>query len=224
MDQIFLGCSKNTLASRLRRLCLHDCFVRIDKVTLPHLRQLTSLELICRQHRFWEWSPDSNSHPRSIWSTFVGSGIQLEELVHNTTTTSLIDYLSSYTGLKKLKLSVSQFMDASSSDQAATRFFNGVLSRHLETIESLSLEAYYEGEWCFTSRNAGLIGQCTKLNHLLMSIISDKTLQGTDVANRGRSPVVSIYFYQRRISLILTLTRPRHVYRNTCLTPSCNFH
>ena len=209
VDQIFLGCSKNTPASRLRRLCLHDCFVRIDKFTLPHLRQLTSLELLCGQHRDPDWGLDSCAHPRDIWSTFIGSGIQLEELVHNTTTTSLIDYLSSYSGLKKLKLSVSQFTNASSSDEAATRFFNDVLPRHVETLESLSLEAYYEGEWCFTSRNTGVIKRCTKLNRLLISVVSKKSRnshslqQVNAIASPDKSTVVRFFFQASRLSHIL---------------------
>ena len=201
VDQIFLGSPK---PSRLRRLSLHDCFVHIDKLTLPHLRQLTSLELICVRHIYYQGGSDSYGYPCDIWSTFIGSGIQLEELVHNSMTVSLIDYLSSYSGLKKLKLSVSAFTDASSSNKAATRFFNNVLSRHVETLESLSLDAWYEDEWCFTPRNAGMVSQCTKLNHLLMSIISDKTssnsrsLQGEefDAANPDRNLVVSFFLPQ----------------------------
>ena len=196
VEQIFLGCSKNVPSGRLRRLCLHDCFVHIDKFTLPHLRQLTSLELICVQY---------TPYP---WSTFIGSGIQLEELVHNTITDSLIDYLSSYSGLKKLWLSVSPFMDTSPSDQAATRFFNNVLSRHVETLESLSVKAYYEGEWCFTSQNAGVISQCTKLNHLLMGITSAKNSRDSDSVenddefdgNEVENPNVVSLCFQRRCS------------------------
>ena len=206
VDQIFLGGPNNIQPSRLRRLCLHNCFVRIDKITLPHLRQLTSLELICIQHRYSGQDLDYYGYPRDIWSTFIGSGIQLEELVHNSTSTSLIDYLSSYSGLRKLELLVTPFADASSSDEAATRFFNDVLSRHLETLESLSLEAYYEGEWCFTSQNAGLISQCTKLNHLLMSIVplrqeeEDDEFDTNVVANPKPNMVVSVFFFEGCVS------------------------
>jgi len=204
LDQIFLECSKDVLPGRLCRLCLRGCFVRIDNITLPHLRQLTSLELICTQRRYSAGELDYYGGPRDIWSTFIGSGIQLEELVHNTTTTPLFDYLSSYSGLKKLELSVSPFADASSSDEAATRFFDDVLSRHLETLESLSLEACYEGEWCFTPRNAGLISHCTKLNHLLMGIISDKTPRAFNA-----SPVVSIFVKLRLSHINFYSSTPR---------------
>jgi len=196
VDQIFLGCPNDTLP-HLRRLCLHDCFVTF---TLPHLHQLNSLELICMQHRFLPEELHYYGYPRGIWSTFIESEIQLEELVHNTTTPLLFDYLSSYSGLKKLDLSVSTFTNASSSDEAATRFFNDVLSRHVETLESLSLRAHYEGEWCFTPQNAGLISQCTKLNHLLMGIISlqqeagDEEFDADIVANPDRNTVVSFFF------------------------------
>ena len=225
MDRIFLGCPKNILPP-LRRLYLHDCFVRINKFTLPHLRQLTSLELICRQHGDLDWGLDCDyGHPRDIWSTFTGSGIQLEELVHNTTNTSLLDYLSSYSGLKKLELSVSPSTNASSSDETATRFFSDVLPRHLVTLESLNLDAYFEGEWCFTSRNAGLIGQCTKLNHLLMSIISFRQEAAADgfdvgvVANPDGNMVVSLFVFHIPLSLT-----PRQNHRNISLTLSCNIH
>jgi len=173
------------------------------------------------QHRNSDWDPDSYGHPRDIWSTFTGSGIQLEELVHNTTTTSLIDYLSTYSGLKKLKLSVSPFLNGSSSDTAATRFFNDVLPRHFETLENLSLEAYYEGKWCFTSHNAALITQCTKLNHLLMSMISRRTSRDSrrlqqeegdefyaeEAPNPDRNMVVSILSFFQVVYLSGLLTR-----------------
>jgi len=153
------------------------------------------------QHRFLPEELHYYGYPRGIWSTFIESEIQLEELVHNTTTPLLFDYLSSYSGLKKLDLSVSTFTNASSSDEAATRFFNDVLSRHVETLESLSLRAYYEGEWCFTPQNAGLISQCTKLNHLLMGIITLQQEAGDEefdadriVANPDRNMVVSFFF------------------------------
>ncbi len=158
---------------RVRHLRLHGCFVHVNNFTLPHLRQLTSLELLCVEYTYSDEDQHSYVRPHDIWSSFIGSGIQLEELVHSTTTTSLIKYLSTYSGLKKLKLLASPYTTRSSSDKVATRFFNNVLPRHFETLERLCLEAYFEGKWCFTSHNAALITQCTKLNHLGMSIISD---------------------------------------------------
>ncbi len=114
-------------------MCLHNCSVLIDEVTLPHLCHLTSLELLY-DFRYRHWADHGF---QDIWLTFIGSGIQLEELVLNN-----LDYLFD---LKKLDLSVLAFSNRSSSDETATRFFADVLPHHLDTLESLSLKASYEG-------------------------------------------------------------------------------
>jgi hypothetical protein len=45
LHQLFQDCSKVALPLRLRRLVLSTCLVRLDDITLPNLRHLTSLSL-----------------------------------------------------------------------------------------------------------------------------------------------------------------------------------
>jgi hypothetical protein len=169
-----LGCNENghnsnkTTPGGLRSLSLSQCLVRLDKLTLPHLSQLTSLTLTRVQHEDLDsdCTPVSSS-PHEIWTAFLSSSIRLEELTHDVVTNSLIDYLSSYSGLKKLGLKANGFHNQKASDEAAGQFFNRALPRHMESLEVLNLEAPYAGAWCYTMHSPMLIQKCVKLRYLL---------------------------------------------------------
>jgi hypothetical protein len=87
-------------------------------------------------------------------------------------TDSLIDYLSSYSGVKKLDLKVNGFLDQEASDEAAGKFFNRALPRHAENLEVMNLEARYESAWCYSTHNSMLIQKCVKLRYLSLGLFS----------------------------------------------------
>ena len=147
---------------QLRHLGLHSCSVRLDKVTLWHLRHLTSLNLKSNYV-----SPGFANSAGEFWRHFIGSGIHLQELKHDFITTSLIDYLSSYSGLKKLRLTVDE------SDEClavADPFFNTCLLNHVDTLEELILIAHSVSSWNFCSNNSRGISKCAKLKLLAMTV------------------------------------------------------
>ena len=160
LHHLFSMCNGKSPPHRLRYLGLEACFVRLGKVTLPHLRHLKSLKL----DLFFPIP-----YPDELWRTFTGSGIHLEELKHDSITMSLIDYLSSYSGLKKLRLTVSG-SDNRESWAAADPFFNKCLGNHVDTLEELSLITRCEGPWTFCSNNSMSIAKCTKLKFLAMNM------------------------------------------------------
>ena len=170
---VFGKCNKRSPPHRLRHLGLHSCFFRLDKVTLPHLRYLKSLDLelsyidTFREPRV----AGVASSPDEIWRTFLGSGIHLEELKHDLIPMSLIDYLSSYSGLKKLRLMVES--DNRNCLAAANPFFNKCLTNHVDTLEELILIARHEGPWTFCSDNSKSIAKCTRLKLLAMNVSLD---------------------------------------------------
>ena len=169
LHHLFHMCNNKSPPYRLRHLGLDSCFVRLDKVTLPHLRHLTSLNLgIAFNEPLL--APNVASSPDEIWRNFIGSGIHLEELRHDSITMSLIDYLSSYSGLKKLRLTFETWSDNRKHWAAADPFFNKCLVNHVDTLEELAIVAHYESPWNFCSNNSMSIAKCTKLKLLTMNI------------------------------------------------------
>jgi len=100
----------------------------------------------------------------------MGSGIHLEELRHDVITMSLIDYLSSYSGLKKLHL-----MDSGSYNRehwvTVDAFFKKSLVNHVDTLEKLTLISRGKSPWNFCSNNSMSIAKCTKLKCLAMTVL-----------------------------------------------------
>jgi hypothetical protein len=95
------------------------------------------------------------------------SGIQLEELDlgKNTMAPSLIDYLSTFSGLKKLR------MKLTGSAPTADRFWSAAFPNHSNTLEDFALYAGEDGEWCCFLNHCSLIAQCPKLKYLMLSIL-----------------------------------------------------
>ena len=173
LHHLFSMCNDKSPPHRLRHLGLDSYFVRLDKDTLSHLRHLTSLNL----ELFTTSLAGIASSPDEIWRTFMGSGIHLEELRHDVITMSLIDYLSSYSGLKKLHL-----MDSGSDNWVtADPFFKKCLVvNHVDTLEKLTLMAGGKGPWNFCSNNSMSITKCTKLKCLAMTVFLGGTITMTD--------------------------------------------
>jgi len=108
----------------------------------------------------------ASSH--EIWKNFIGSGIHLQELKLDLITTSSVDYLLSYSGLKKLRLTVTGL--ESDNRERADLFFNKCLVNHADTLEEFILIACKEGPWNFCSNNSRSIAKCTKLKFLAMNL------------------------------------------------------
>ncbi|KAJ3509104.1 hypothetical protein NLJ89_g5395 [Agrocybe chaxingu] len=125
---------------RLRHLSVQEALVRLDHITLPHLRSLTSLELtsVCdpfntgNRYSYYRSQDDTGaafdaqkvgSSTEDIWKAFASTGVRLEKLKHDSLPRSLLKYLSSYSGLKSLNIAPTHFDSAGLSDAAATEFF-----------------------------------------------------------------------------------------------------
>ncbi|KIM42284.1 hypothetical protein M413DRAFT_444714 [Hebeloma cylindrosporum] len=186
---IFENYPQKSSPLRLHQLSLTYCFLKLDSVTLPHLQHLTSLSLITIQEpysRRVRWRSDGASDlERSkeklaygsslddVWKALKLSRIYLQELVLDVVVPSLLDYLASYSGLKKLWIIPGIFRDGSSSDSMASQFFLSTsFINHVQSLEDLSITAIYEGFWCFGPWNEGVISRCTKLKALKMAIVS----------------------------------------------------
>ncbi len=149
----------------LRHLYLTNCFIPLNEpAALSRLSNLTSLK-----YSIFPPRPDSKYSPDRMWMALKASGIQLEELDLGTSTmaASLIDYLSTFSGLKKLRLNL---VCSTSPTGTAARFWSAVFPNHINTLEHFALYAAEEGEWCFFPHNRSLIVQCARLKLLELCI------------------------------------------------------
>jgi hypothetical protein len=146
----------------LRRLVLTDCFICLNEVTLPHLVNLTSLKFSTSFP-----NPDSKYSTDTIWTALKASGIHLEELDlgYNTMAASLVDYLSTFSGLKTLR------MHLIGSAAMVARFWSAAFPNHMNTLENFALYEGGDGEWCLFLSDCSLILQCRKVKYLMLSIL-----------------------------------------------------
>ena len=82
----------------LRRLRISLCIVRLNEASIPHIRNLTSFEWL-----YFEFRQD-HTITNQMWNTFLQEDIHVAELWTNRVNEALFQYLQSYHGLKKLRL------------------------------------------------------------------------------------------------------------------------
>jgi hypothetical protein len=186
LHQIFKHYPQNFSPLRLRHLSLRACFVKLDDVTLPHLQHLTSLSLVNIEdpHNRMRWAAEPSNLQLSkeqqiygssiddIWKALKNSRIYLEELALNIVVPSFLEYLASYSGLKKLRLTASGFHEGTSSDSMARQFFSTPFLNHIQSLEDLRISALFEGYWCFGPWNQAIVSRCTNLKSFGMAIVS----------------------------------------------------
>ncbi|KJA16624.1 hypothetical protein HYPSUDRAFT_47244 [Hypholoma sublateritium FD-334 SS-4] len=175
---------------RLRHLGLKVCLVRLDEFTLSHLRQLTSLELTSiedpytRQRYIQEDEYQDGtllseqkkygSSLDEVWSILRDAEVHLEEITVDVVVPALLDYLHSYSGVKKLIMTPGGFDDGIRSDAMASEFFAASLANHKASLQELAIKALFEGAWCLSAGNLSVISACQSVKTLKLSIMSDQ--------------------------------------------------
>jgi len=184
---------------RLHHLGLNACLLRLDDATLPHLRRLKSLRLTNLYDPYTQphGSQSTNiknaqkqkqvgSSIEELWRTMAHEGIWLEDIVHEDVCPGFLEYLSSYSGLKSLKLVPDQGGQTSSYANAqAQQFFaqTGPLIHHSHTLEKLVIKPRYEGRWCFDMVSPPeSLSACVKLKTLRLSVLEAQMLRRTEVS------------------------------------------
>jgi hypothetical protein len=173
----------------LTHLNLRSWCVRLDsKTLLPHLGMLESLTIHCNidtrqdasleelddigRDELSERTRDYCSTNDEIWDILRREQIYLLEVSTDEVSQALLDYLASYSGLKKLTLNFVTY-NTSWSDALGIQFYRNVLLKHVHTLSALEISPAFEGKWCFGQHNIAIVLQCTKLVSLKMSINSD---------------------------------------------------
>lgn len=176
----------------LRHLVLRNWCVRLDEITLPHIRLLESLSLHLNiepqqiaSHQAAEEPETSHTLSRTaqycsttseIWTTLREERIKLKEISTDEITPAFLEYVASYSGLEKLTLTFTTARedDVYTSEKLALKFYNEVLPMHAQSLTTLDICPIYEGKWCFGSHNAASLHLCTKLQNLRIHINSEE--------------------------------------------------
>lgn len=149
----------------------------LDKLALPHFKNLKSIHLTAIERLYLRMrdmpaEPERKqrymSKTQDIWKAMKEASIYLEEVIVDIVPPSFIDYLSSYTGLKKLHLlSGINFV---SSDNIPSLFFAKAVETHAQCLEDLCISPELEGPWCFGQHNVGFLRQLVVLKSIELRV------------------------------------------------------
>ena len=164
---------------KITHLTLSGLVVKLDATLILHLRSLISLHI---ENIGDQASGNPGSSSGNIWSSLRLENIHLQEIVTDEVQLTLIEYLTSFSGLRCLRLTrASRYtMTPLESDQLAITFYGRALQNHVHSLESLEIDARYEGKWCFADHCSGIIKQCACLTSLKLSIHSKDVREEKD--------------------------------------------
>lgn len=171
-NELLAGCSSHL---PLHRLDLQGFVFRFDSKATPYLKSLSSLTIISA----WNYSseaPQSSSESSvrhsfaELWRSLEAAKVCLQELEVNLVSDPLITYLSSFKGLRKLRLRVQAFDSDAEADEAALAFFSRAFPHHTSTLQDLSITPVFEGKWCFGPDSLQDITKCPNLKRLQVMI------------------------------------------------------
>jgi hypothetical protein len=203
---------------RLKHLSLADCLVRLDDETvMRHLRYLTSLSLENLLHPFPSGDPCSansdisvnydahygdpisanvletlkrwGSTYEQIWRTIYNADLRLEEITVQDFPSAFLEYMGSYSGLKKLVISTGGFKDGLTSDNCAKKFYE-TLEMHAGSMEELQVLADYDGVWCFGHHNKDLFPTFHNLKTLDVKVQSSDLVPDSEVEQSSRQDII----------------------------------
>ncbi|EDR02862.1 uncharacterized protein LACBIDRAFT_332053 [Laccaria bicolor S238N-H82] len=172
----------SSVCLKITHLHLNGLLVKFDASALRHLRSLISLTIA-------DMGPESLA--QKIWSTLRSEKIHLQELVTDDVQPALVEYLTSFSGLRRLRLiwTSSYRTPLLVSNQLAIRFYEQGLDNHISFLESLQVRSSYEGKWCFGNHCSNVIKRGTRLTLLKLSINSEDIPRGEEeVRDYAESP------------------------------------
>ena len=187
---------------QLKDLRMYTSMIKLDPLTIPHLRHLTCLHLLNMMVPSKPWkvnlipiSPGNASAQEvkqedcisskmlnDFWLALQRAGIFLKEIKVDSINDGLLGYLTCYTGLTKLGIESCFLPSPESSDPLAKLFFAESLASHVETLEELNVKAQDEDLWCFGEHNVSAFSRCMGLKTL--SVFVPKTKRPMIVSSR----------------------------------------
>ncbi|EDR03570.1 uncharacterized protein LACBIDRAFT_331353 [Laccaria bicolor S238N-H82] len=190
--QDFLAETSSSVCLKITHLNLSGLFVKFDAGALRHLRSLISLTIMNISSPYDETTEYQGPEflAQKIWSTLRSEKIHLQELVTDNAQPALVEYLTSFSGLRRLRLTrtssyhtpqqVSNQLATQVSNQLAIHFYEQGLENHISFLEALEVHSSYEGMWCFGKHCSNIIKKATRLSLLELSINSEDIPRGEE--------------------------------------------
>lgn len=161
---------------KITHLTLKGLPVKLDATVLSHLRSLISLTTDVTFSPPDQVSDNQGAGFSSgdVWSVLWFEKIHLQEIITDVVQSALIEYLASFSGLRRLILTETPYdMPPQVSDQLALKFYEQALQNHVHSLDALEINTNYEGKWSFASHCSSIIIKCTRLTFLKLSINSE---------------------------------------------------
>ncbi|KAL0057393.1 hypothetical protein AAF712_015967 [Marasmius tenuissimus] len=115
--------------------------------------------------------------PYDFWSVFSATNIQLREVTVDYVDRHFLDYLGSYRGLERIRLSFNGIqLGTVINDSAAERFYMECLPGHSASLKSINIIPKSTGRWCLNADNARVLRQCRGLEDLTIGINIDDVI------------------------------------------------
>ena len=104
--QDFLAETSSSVCLKITHLNLSGLFLKLDASALRHLRSLISLTIMDIFSPYGETTENQGPEllAQKIWSTLRSEKIHLQELVTDDAQPALVEYLTSFSGLRRLRL------------------------------------------------------------------------------------------------------------------------
>ncbi|KAF7771114.1 hypothetical protein Agabi119p4_7088 [Agaricus bisporus var. burnettii] len=150
------------LANNPKNLVRLTLFGVTPKLSPSNAKQLTFLKSISLEN-----GPPHNSDFDDLWDLLRKEQVHLEEITVDRATTSLIEYLTHYSGLERLELlpSTHRISPLPHKDTLAS-FLHQILPHHSRSLRRLSLMAVPKSDWCITLDIINMLRRCAQLCHL----------------------------------------------------------
>ena len=175
---------------RLKDLRMRKSLIKLDPLTIPHLRHLTCLHLLNMMIPSKLWKVNllpcgpGSARAREVeredrirskmlndfWLALQRAGVFLKEIKVDGINDGLLGYLTCYTGLTKLGIESYFLPLPKSSNPLAKLFFAESLASHVETLEELDVKARDEDLWCFGEHNVSAFSRCMGLKTLSVRV------------------------------------------------------
>jgi len=180
--QDFFAETSSSVCLKITHLNLSGLFVKLDASALRHLRSLISLTIMDMFSPYDETTEYQGPEllAEKIWSTLRSEKIHLQELVTDEAQPALVEYLTSFSGLRRLRLTWTSSYRTPPEvyNQLAVHFYEQGLENHISFLESLEVRSSYEGKWCFGNHCSNVIKKGTRLTLFELSINSEDIPRG----------------------------------------------
>ncbi|KAJ7488079.1 hypothetical protein FB451DRAFT_1391030 [Mycena latifolia] len=126
-------------------------------------------------------------------------------------TSNLLEYLRSYSGIRKLELRYPPECD----DNLLAAFFRTVLPRHAATLVELAFPAHYESPWSFGPHTVDAVAQLHNLSRLEISVNKDDIAPPINVVDLLLRTAAALPIHRLKIGAARESTRTRSLKRAT---------